>query len=104
MLVTTFVGDGFNWAGVRALMAPQDLAILPHYQPLVPPSTYSADGLASWAAWPEDATALPVDAVISEVFDFAYDVALAPTGGPYMAPVSPWFWRHAAGASTAHHR
>jgi len=31
-LISTFIGDGFAWAGVRAMMAPQSLFILPNYQ------------------------------------------------------------------------
>ena len=99
LLVSTFIGDGFNWDGVRALMAPRSLTVVPNYQPSVAVSALSIDGLLSWNAWPTDATASPVNSAISEVFDFAYQVALA--GRYFMMSVSPWFWRHNAGTSSA---
>jgi len=76
----------------------------------------SINGALSWDAWPTNAAAAPVNAPISEVFDFAYEVALAPFTGTYMAPISPAcvhirrhladdrsFYRHQARASIVGH-
>lgn len=70
---------------------------MPNYLPLQPPSNVSVDGYASWVAWPLRADGSAIDGPMTTEIDGYYLDALA--GKPYMAPVSPWFYRHFGRAS-----
>ena len=65
--------------------------IMPNYLPLQPPSTLGVDGYMSWIAWPLGVTGAALDAPMTTFIDQLYMNALF--GAPYMASVSPWFYR-----------
>ena len=67
------------------------LMIIPNYLPLQPPSTVGADGYMSWIAWPLGVTGAALDAPMTTLIDQLYMNALG--SAPYLASVSPWFYR-----------
>ncbi|KAJ7238156.1 glycoside hydrolase [Mycena rebaudengoi] len=83
-LVSTFSGDGFNWAGVRSAVG-TPLEIIPFSQA----HQDSTDGLFMWNAWPSQNNQ-PINQPMSIAGDQFYQSQLA--GSPYMAGVSPWFF------------
>ncbi|KAL7420747.1 hypothetical protein Q5752_004699 [Cryptotrichosporon argae] len=89
--VSTFIGDGFDWATVQAGVGTQ-LYVVPDWDAS---ADYAADaalaGLFSWDAWPNSDNA-PINASMTTANDETYIAALG--GKPYMAPISPWFFTH----------
>ncbi|KAG4035498.1 hypothetical protein MFRU_001g02670 [Monilinia fructicola] len=92
-IVSTFVGDSFNWAPVKAGTNHTLFAIPMMQDPIE--ATYqptSFDGAFSWLAWPTDGGNSIIPGPMTTIWDDKYFLYLA--GKPYMAPVSPWFSTH----------
>lgn len=88
--VSSFIGDGFNWATVAQNLG-REIYAVPFYQP----STSNANdpgvqGLFSWAAWPGQLDNQPIKQNMTLNRDDAYLDVLTAAGKQYMAPVSPW--------------
>ncbi|PQE27415.1 Glycoside hydrolase family 71 protein [Rutstroemia sp. NJR-2017a BVV2] len=92
-VVSTFVGDSFNWAPVKAGTNHSIFAIPMMQDPIE--VTYlqtGFDGAFSWLAWPTDGGNSIIPGPMTTVWDDKFLKNLA--GKPYMAPVSPWFSTH----------
>ncbi|KAM0160862.1 hypothetical protein ACHAQE_004456 [Botrytis cinerea] len=92
-VVSTFVGDYFDWAPVKAGTNHSIFAI-PMMQDPIEASylTTSFDGAFSWLAWPTDGGNSIIPGPMSTSWDDKFLTYLK--GKPYMAPVSPWFSTH----------
>ncbi|KAE8393893.1 glycoside hydrolase [Aspergillus alliaceus] len=93
-LVSTFVGDSFNWGPVKQ-GTPHKIWAVPHLQDPAGVSTNpsrSVDGAFSWYAWPTDGGNSIIPGPMTTIWDDRYIKQLA--GNTYMAPVSPWFSTH----------
>jgi len=93
-LVSTFVGDSFNWNAVKSSLAPQKLFAVPMLQDpnFLGTATTGLDGALSWYAWPTDGGNSVISGPMTTIWDDRY---LANKGSRvYMAPVSPWFSTH----------
>ncbi|PYH92824.1 alpha-1,3-glucanase [Aspergillus ellipticus CBS 707.79] len=93
-IVSTFVGDSFNWGPVKQGTS-HPICALPHLQDPAEVSSNggrSADGAFSWYAWPTDGGNSIIKGPMTTIWDDRYVKNLA--GNPYMAPVSPWFATH----------
>lgn len=114
-LVSTFVGDSFNWNAVKSALGSQKLTVIPNLQDPTASgsasSQYGVDGAFSWYAWPTDGGNSVIDGPMTTVWDERYIQGL--NGRPYMArklqrkasaldhelispllAVSPWFSTH----------
>ncbi|KAM6481503.1 glycoside hydrolase family 71 protein [Trichoderma sp. SZMC 28011] len=95
-LVSTFVGDSFNWNPVKSALGSQKLTVIPNMQDPASAGSVSAqfgiDGAFSWYAWPTDGGNSVIEGPMTTVWDERYIQGLG--GRPYMAPVSPWFSTH----------
>ncbi|KAJ5642870.1 CAZyme family GH71 [Penicillium longicatenatum] len=93
-LVSTFVGDSFDWNPVKQ-GTPHQIHALPNLQDPAEASSNAArgaDGAFSWYAWPTDGGNSIIPGPMTTVWDDRYIQDLA--GKTYMAPVSPWFATH----------
>ncbi|KAI3208006.1 CAZyme family GH71 [Penicillium roqueforti] len=93
-VVSTFVGDSFNWDAVRQ-GTPNPIYALPNLQDPAEATTgaaQSADGAFSWLAWPTDGGNSIIPGPMTTIWDDRFVHYLA--GKTYMAPVSPWFSTH----------
>ncbi|KAI2726397.1 CAZyme family GH71 [Penicillium roqueforti] len=93
-VVSTFVGDSFNWDAVRQ-GTPNPIYALPNLQDPAEATTdaaQSADGAFSWLAWPTDGGNSIIPGPMTTIWDDRFVHYLA--GKTYMAPVSPWFSAH----------
>ncbi|CAI7644732.1 unnamed protein product [Penicillium glandicola] len=93
-VVSTFVGDSFNWDAVRQ-GTPHPIYALPNLQDPAEATTgpaKSADGAFSWLAWPTDGGNSIIPGPMTTIWDDRFVHFLA--GKSYMAPVSPWFSTH----------
>ncbi|TGO22814.1 hypothetical protein BPAE_0154g00250 [Botrytis paeoniae] len=92
-MVSTFVGDYFDWAPVKAATNHSIFAI-PMMQDPIEASYLSTsfDGAFSWLAWPTDGGNSIIPGPMSTSWDDKFLTYLK--GKPYMAPVSPWFSTH----------
>ncbi|KAJ5129417.1 uncharacterized protein N7515_005456 [Penicillium bovifimosum] len=93
-VVSTFVGDSFNWDAVRR-GTEHAIYALPNLQDPALASTVaarSADGAFSWLAWPTDGGNSIIAGPMTTVWDDRFVHFL--DGRTYMAPVSPWFSTH----------
>ncbi|KAK5998867.1 Mutanase [Cladobotryum mycophilum] len=92
-IVSTFVGDDFNWQNVKNAVG-KKLTALPNIQD---PNSLSQprngiDGAFSWYAWATDGGNSVIKGPMTTVWDQRFLNNLK--GRPYMAPVSPWFSTH----------
>ncbi|KZV99064.1 hypothetical protein EXIGLDRAFT_726537 [Exidia glandulosa HHB12029] len=92
-IVSTFVGDSFDWGPVKSALGSK-LTALPHLQDPIEAQNNqkSIDGALSWLAWPtyggNSIKPGPMDTTWDEgYFKYLGDKA-------YLAPVSPWFSTH----------
>ncbi|PYI04616.1 glycoside hydrolase [Aspergillus sclerotiicarbonarius CBS 121057] len=93
-LVSTFVGDSFNWGPVKQGTS-HPIHAVPNLQDPAAASSNGqrgADGAFSWYAWPTDGGNSIVNRPMDTVWDERYVNDLK--GTTYMAPVSPWFATH----------
>ncbi|CAI7663094.1 unnamed protein product [Penicillium manginii] len=93
-VVSTFVGDSFNWVPVKQ-GTPQAIHALPNLQDPAEASSNAArgaDGAFSWYAWPTDGGNSIIPGPMTTIWDDRFIQDLA--GETYMAPVSPWFATH----------
>ncbi|KAF7296935.1 hypothetical protein MIND_00925600 [Mycena indigotica] len=93
-IVSTFVGDTFDWNSVRGTA---NVFAIPNIQdPGQILSTNTFDGAFSWYGWPEEVGNTPVAGPMTTKFDlrFINNFAQAGKGQIYMMPVSPWFSTH----------
>ncbi|KAK1144216.1 hypothetical protein N8T08_005629 [Aspergillus melleus] len=92
-LVSTFVGDYFDWGPVKRGTQHPIFAV-PHLQDPAQLRSISTslDGAFSWYAWPTDGGNSVIPGPMTTVWDDKYIANLA--GRAYMAPVSPWFSTH----------
>ncbi|KAL3478666.1 glycoside hydrolase [Aspergillus californicus] len=94
-LVSTFVGDSFNWTPVKSAVS-HPLFAVPNLQD--PNWSSSAntgiDGAFSWYAWPTDGGNSIIKGPMTTFWDDKYVSNLASVNKVYMAPVSPWFSTH----------
>ncbi|KNG87646.1 alpha-1,3-glucanase/mutanase [Aspergillus nomiae NRRL 13137] len=93
-IVSTFVGDSFNWGPVKQGTY-HPIWALPNLQDPAAASsgaTRSTDGAFSWYAWPTDGGNSIIPGPMTTIWDERFVKALA--GQTYMAPVSPWFATH----------
>ncbi|KAF7972300.1 hypothetical protein HWV62_18470 [Athelia sp. TMB] len=89
IFVSTFIGDGFNWATVAADSKP--LFACPNYQAASLASSSGVSCLFSWDAW-ASSNNQPIDQNKTTAGDVNYINTLG--SKPYMMPVSPWFFTH----------
>ncbi|QKX57534.1 uncharacterized protein TRUGW13939_04651 [Talaromyces rugulosus] len=93
-IVSTFVGDSFDWGPVKA-GTNHSLWALPNLQDPAESSTNtqrSADGAFSWYGWPTDGGNSIISGPMTTRWD---DMFVSDLGNQtYMAPVSPWFFTH----------
>ncbi|KAL9488233.1 hypothetical protein ACSS6W_000510 [Trichoderma asperelloides] len=86
-LVSTFVGDSFNWNAVKSALGSQKLTVIPNMQDPASvgsvSSQYGIDGAFSWYAWPTDGGNSVIDGPMTTVWDLRYIQGL--NGRPYMA-------------------
>ncbi|KAE8151799.1 glycoside hydrolase [Aspergillus avenaceus] len=93
-LVSTFVGDSFNWGPVKQ-NTPHKIWSVPNLQD---PSAAASnggrgvDGAFSWYAWPTDGGNSIIPSPMTTIWDDRFIKSL--NGQTYMAPVSPWFSTH----------
>ncbi|KAJ7177107.1 glycoside hydrolase [Mycena filopes] len=90
-IASTFVGEFFDWAPVKAVLP---ITALPNFEDPIQASQLhtSFDGGFSWLPWPTDGGNSIIPGPITEVWDLKFFQFLA--GRPYMMPVSPWFSTH----------
>ncbi|KAJ0418995.1 glycoside hydrolase [Aspergillus carlsbadensis] len=92
-LVSTFVGDSFNWSPVKSAVQHPLFAV-----PMIQDPAWSGtantgiDGAFSWYAWPTDGGNSIIPGPMTTVWDDRYLRSLG--NKAYMAPVSPWFSTH----------
>lgn len=92
-LVSTFVGDGFDWAPVRSGVSGVTLVIVPSYSPTAL-SGVNVDGGFQWNSWPTSDNN-PIDSNMTTDGDTYYQQQITADGESiYMAGVSPWFFTH----------
>ncbi|KAF7975500.1 hypothetical protein HWV62_9427 [Athelia sp. TMB] len=89
IFVSTFIGDGFNWATVASESKP--LFACPNYQAASLASSSGVSCLFSWDAW-ASTNNQPIDQNKTTAGDVNYINTLG--SKPYMMPVSPWFFTH----------
>ncbi|KAF9892149.1 hypothetical protein FE257_002555 [Aspergillus nanangensis] len=92
-LVSTFVGDSFNWTPVKAATSHPIFAVPNMQDPNA--ATYATtgiDGVFSWYAWPTDGGNSIISGPMTTIWDDRFIKALGDK--VYMAPVSPWFSTH----------
>ena len=83
-VVSTFLGDTFDWAPVKSSVSHQIFAIPMNQDPYGP--TYlntHIDGVFSWLAWPTDGANGPAPGPMTTAKDQIFINSLA--GKPYMA-------------------
>ncbi|CAG8034747.1 unnamed protein product [Penicillium salamii] len=93
-VVSTFVGDSFNWDPVRKGTS-HPIYALPNLQDPAEATTIaskSADGAFSWLAWPTDGGNSIIPGPMTTIWDDRFFHFLE--GRTYMASVSPWFSTH----------
>ncbi|OJJ73093.1 hypothetical protein ASPBRDRAFT_73559 [Aspergillus brasiliensis CBS 101740] len=93
-VVSTFVGDSFNWGPVKQATS-HPIHAVPNLQDPAAASSNGqrgADGAFSWYAWPTDGGNSIIKGPMTTIWDDRYIKDLA--GTTYMAPVSPWFATH----------
>jgi glucan endo-1,3-alpha-glucosidase len=92
-IVSTFVGDNFDWKPVKEAVS-TPLTALPNLQDPAEATNLQTglDGAFSWYAWPTDGGNSIIPGPMTTVWDDRFIEDLA--GRPYMAPVSPWFSTH----------
>lgn len=73
-LVSTFVGDSFNWGAVKANIAPQKLTAVPMLQDpnALANSNTGIDGALSWYAWPTDGGNSVIEGPMTTIWDDRY--------------------------------
>ncbi|KAE8378168.1 glycoside hydrolase [Aspergillus bertholletiae] len=93
-IVSTFVGDSFNWGPVKNGTSHPIWAVPNLQDPAEVTSgvAQSIDGAFSWYAWPTDGGNSIIPGPMTTIWDERFVKALA--GRTYMAPVSPWFATH----------
>ncbi|KAJ7050679.1 glycoside hydrolase family 71 protein [Mycena amicta] len=94
-IVSTFVGESFNWDLVRATgINVWAMPMLEDPGQLGSPNTL--DGAFSWYAWPTAGGNSIISGPMTTVWDdkFVGDLEAAGKGQIYMMPVSPWFSTH----------
>ncbi|KZP09492.1 carbohydrate-binding module family 20 protein [Athelia psychrophila] len=89
IFVSTFVGDGFNWATVASQSKP--LYACPNYQAASLAGSSGVSCLFSWDAWASTDNQ-PIDQNKTTAGDVNYINTLG--SDAYMMPVSPWFFTH----------
>ncbi|KAH8694166.1 putative glucan endo-1,3-alpha-glucosidase agn1 precursor [Talaromyces proteolyticus] len=93
-IVSTFVGDSFDWTPVKA-GTNHSLWALPNLQDPAESSSNTqrgADGAFSWYAWPTDGGNSIIEGPMTTRWDDMFVSDLKTQS--YMAPVSPWFFTH----------
>lgn len=73
-LVSTFVGDYFNWNNVKSSMGGQKLTVVPMIQDptYLERSTTGIDGALSWYAWPTDGGNSVIKGPMTTIWDDRY--------------------------------
>lgn len=73
-LVSTFVGDSFDWNVVKSNVAPQKLAAVPMLQDpnYLSHATTGIDGALSWYAWPTDGGNSVIKGPMTTIWDDRY--------------------------------
>ncbi|KAF3904057.1 hypothetical protein ABW20_dc0104874 [Dactylellina cionopaga] len=91
-IVSTFVGDSFNWQVVKNGV-PQKVTAIPMFQdPAGVVGRNDVDGAFSWLAWPTYGGNSIRPLPMTTEWDDKFFNWLGPK--PYMMPVSPWFSTH----------
>ncbi|KAI0484353.1 glycoside hydrolase family 71 protein [Xylariaceae sp. FL0804] len=92
-IVSTFVGDTFDWTAVKDALPDVNITALPNIEdPTAIPTDTGLDGVLSWYAWPTDGDNSIIPGPMTTKWDDEFISSL--DGKPYMAPVSPWFFTH----------
>ncbi|KZP22436.1 glycoside hydrolase family 71 protein [Athelia psychrophila] len=89
VFVSTFSGDGFDWAAVAA--ESKALYACPNYQASSFSTSSGVSCFLSWNAW-SSSDNKPVDASMTTAGDVDYINTLG--SDAYMMPISPWFFTH----------
>ncbi|KAJ7812404.1 glycoside hydrolase [Mycena olivaceomarginata] len=90
-IASTFVGEFFDWAPVKAALSVTALPMLE--DPIQATELHTSfDGALSWYAWPTDGGNSIIPGPMTTIWDDKYFEWLA--GKPYLMPVSPWFSTH----------
>ncbi|KAL2829215.1 glycoside hydrolase [Aspergillus cavernicola] len=94
-LVSTFVGDNFNWTPVKNAVEHPIFAVPNLQDPNWSGSANTGiDGAFSWYAWPTDGGNSIILGPMTTIWDDRFRSNLQRAGKIYMAPVSPWFSTH----------
>ncbi|KAF7331323.1 hypothetical protein MKEN_00009700 [Mycena kentingensis (nom. inval.)] len=95
-IVSTFVGDTFDWNTVRSAANVFAIPMLQDPGYLTNPMAAVLDGAFSWYAWPTAGGNSIIPGPMTTVWDerFRSSLATAGRGQIYMMPVSPWFSTH----------
>ncbi|KAL3431764.1 glycoside hydrolase [Aspergillus tetrazonus] len=92
-LVSTFVGDSFDWGPVKRAVDHPIFAVPNLQDPnWAGHATTSIDGAFSWYAWPTDGGNSIIKGPMTTIWDDRFRNNLKDK--VYMAPVSPWFSTH----------
>ncbi|KAF3906794.1 hypothetical protein AA313_de0208003 [Arthrobotrys entomopaga] len=91
-IVSTFVGDSFNWQQVKNGVSHKVEALPMLQDPAEVTGRTDIDGAFSWLAWPTYGGNSIAPLPMTTVWDDKFIANLA--GKPYMMPVSPWFSTH----------
>ncbi|KAL4968350.1 glycoside hydrolase family 71 protein [Aspergillus stella-maris] len=94
-LVSTFVGDSFNWGPVKNANEHKIFAVPNLQDPnWAANANTDIDGAFSWYAWPTDGGNSIIPGPMTTIWDDRYISNTERSGKVYMAPVSPWFSTH----------
>ncbi|OJJ65068.1 hypothetical protein ASPSYDRAFT_141658 [Aspergillus sydowii CBS 593.65] len=94
-LVSTFVGDSFNWGPVKNAVDHPIFAVPNLQDPnWASNANTDIDGAFSWYAWPTDGGNSIIKGPMTTIWDDRFIRNLKIKDQVYMAPVSPWFSTH----------
>ncbi|KAL4871081.1 hypothetical protein BDV12DRAFT_206924 [Aspergillus spectabilis] len=94
-LVSTFVGDSFNWNPVKSAVSHPIFAVPNLQDPNWAGSANTGiDGAFSWYGWPTDGGNSIIPSPMTTIWDDRFRSNLERAGKVYMAPYSPWFSTH----------
>ncbi|KAL4903168.1 hypothetical protein BDW74DRAFT_180036 [Aspergillus multicolor] len=94
-LVSTFVGDNFDWKPVKSAVSHPIYAVPMLQDPnFASTANTGISGAFSWYAWPTDGGNSIIRGPMTTIWDDKYISNLEKVNKVYMAPVSPWFSTH----------
>lgn len=76
-LVSTFIGDNYNWNNIKNALGGKKLTVIPNLQDpsAIGRETTGIDGVFSWYAWPEDTGNVPIPPPMTTKWDLQFMAA-----------------------------